>query len=299
MADFVESVLRALMIGLVTGTTYGLIGLGIVLIYKARKVINFAQAEIATFAAFMLYVFHSFVGLPYVVAMLAAILAAVILSIGIERLVIRSLKDAPPVTIFVATAGIALAIISLALLIGDANIRIVDPLFGDLERRIGDRPILGLFSPQRLLVLGVLVTSSLSLAWFFAKRPLGRAILAMSAEPFAVRLAGISTDRVSMFVWGMAGLLAGTAGVVFIPTSALYPGIFTSTSLIPALTAVVIGGLNSLPGALVGGIIVGFLSELAAQFAPSTIPGPNIIASFVVLLLTLMFRPQGLLAREA
>jgi branched-chain amino acid transport system permease protein len=299
VADFFESVFRALMVGMVTGTIYGLIGLGIVLIYKAQRVINFAQAEIATFAAFMLYLFHSKIGAPYVLAMLAAIVLAVLLSVGIERVVIRQLRDAPDVTVFVATAGVALFLIAMTFLIGGANILIVDPLFGEIETRIAEQPLLGLLSPQRLMVLAVLIAFSLGLAWFFAKKPLGRAILAMSAEPFAVRLAGISADRMSMFVWGLTGLLAGVAGVVFIPTSALTPGYFTANALIPALTSIVVGGLTSLPGALVGGLLIGFLSELTAQFAPATVPSPNIIAAFVILLLTLLFRPKGLLAREA
>lgn len=299
MADFFESVFRALMVGMVTGTIYGLIGLGIVLIYKAQRIINFAQAEVATFAAFMLYLFHARVGAPYVVAMLIAIVLAVALSVGIERIVIRPLRDAPDVTVFVATAGVALFLIAMTFLIGGANILIVDPLFGEIETRIAEQPLLGLLSPQRLMVLAVLIAFSLSLAWFFAKKPLGRAILAMSAEPFAVRLAGISADRMSTFVWGLTGLLAGVAGVVFIPTSALTPGYFTANALIPALTSIVVGGLTSLPGALVGGLLIGFLSELTAQFTPATVPSPNIIAAFVILLLTLLFRPKGLLAREA
>jgi len=299
VADFFESVFRALMVGMVTGTIYGLIGLGIVLIYKAQRIINFAQAEVATFAAFMLYLFHARVGAPYVVAMLIAIVLAVALSVGIERIVIRPLRDAPDVTVFVATAGVALFLIAMTFLIGGANILIVDPLFGEIETRIAEQPLLGLLSPQRLMVLAVLIAFSLSLAWFFAKKPLGRAILAMSAEPFAVRLAGISADRMSTFVWGLTGLLAGVAGVVFIPTSALTPGYFTANALIPALTSIVVGGLTSLPGALVGGLLIGFLSELTAQFTPATVPSPNIIAAFVILLLTLLFRPKGLLAREA
>lgn len=299
MADFFESVFRALMVGMVTGTIYGLIGLGIVLIYKAQRVINFAQAEVATFAAFMLYLFHAKVGAPYVVAMLIAIVLAVLLSVGIERAVIRPLRNAPDVTVFVATAGVALFLIAMTFLIGGANILIVDPLFGETETRIAEQPLLGLLSPQRLLVLALLIGFSLSLAWFFAKKPLGRAILAMSAEPFAVRLAGISADRMSMFVWGLTGLLAGAAGVAFIPTSALTPGYFTANALIPALTSIVVGGLTSLPGALVGGLLIGFLSELTAQFTPASVPSPNIIAAFVILLLTLLFRPKGLLAREA
>jgi branched-chain amino acid transport system permease protein len=300
MGAFFENIITALMVGLVTGTIYGLIGLGIVLIFKSQKVINFAQAEFATFGAFMLFVFRVQLELPYALSAVLAVSATVVLSILVERLVIRPLRGSPDVTVFVATAGIALLIIGLTFIVAGANIVIVPPVFPGLEQSFAAAGrLVGLVSPQRLMVLSLLVVSAASLALFFSRTTLGKGILAMSAEPFAVRLAGISTERLSILIWGIAGALAGLAGVAFVPTSALTPALFTGIALIPALTAVVIGGLTSLPGAFVGGLIIGFISELAAVFTPPQIPGPEIIASFVILLLTLLFRPQGLLAREA
>lgn len=299
LTGFGRDLLSALVLGLVVGTIYGLLGLGIVLIYKAQRVINFAQAEFATFAAFMLFVFHQSVSLPYPVAGVVAVAATVLLALTVERVVIRPLRDSPDVTVFVATAGVALLIVALAFFIGGANIRIVDPLFGGLEGALEGRGLLSLFSPQRLLVLAVLAVSAVSLTYFFARTAVGKALLAMSAEPFAVRLAGISTNRMSMLTWGIAGLLAGAVGVAFIPTTALTPGLFTQQYLIPALTAVVIGGLTSLPGAFIGGLAIGFITEIVSRLAPPQVPDPGTIAVFVLLLATLLLRPQGLLTRKA
>lgn len=299
LAGLGRDVLSSLVLGLVVGTIYGLIGLGIVLIYKAQRVINFAQAELATFGAFMLLVFHEAAGLPYVLAGLLAVAAAVVASVLVERVVIRPLRDSPDVTVFVATAGVALFVIALTFVISGANIRIVDPMFGGLEGALEGRGLLALFSPQRLLVIGLLVVSGVALTLFFSRTALGKALLAMSAEPFAVRLAGVSTDRMSMLVWAMAGLVAGAVGVAYAPTTALLPGLFTTQALIPALTAVVIGGLTSLTGAFAGGLAIGFITELASRLAPPAVPEPGTIAVFTILLLTLLFRPQGLLAREA
>jgi branched-chain amino acid transport system permease protein len=299
VGDILYKILTAFMVGLVTGTIYGLIGLGVVLIYKSQRVINFAQAELATFGAFMLYVLVVLAGLWYPLAAVLAVASTVLAAILMERLVIRPLRGSPDVTVFVATAGVALLIIGVTFRVAGANIVIVPALFEGIERSFTGMGLLGLVSPQRLIVLAVLLVAAAALAWFFSKTLLGKGILAMSAEPFAVRLAGISTERMSILIWGIAGLLAGLAGVAFVPTSALFPGLFTSIALIPALTAVVIGGLTSLPGAFVGGLLLGFVSELAATFAPAYVPAPNIIASFAILLLTLLFRPQGLLAREA
>ena len=299
---FLQDVFQAFMVGLVNGTIYGVIGLGIVLIFKAQRVINFAQAEIATVSAFALYFLlnnPSTADWPYPASAFLAVSLGVLLALLIERLVYQPLRDSPDVTVFVATAGVALLLIALALLIGGANILIVDPLWPAQEESFASRgAIFALISPQRMLVLAVLVVGSVLLALFF-KTPRGKAILAMSAEPFAVRLAGINPNQMSLLIWGISGLLAGAAGAAYIgvPGAALTPGAFTTLALVPALTAVVIGGLTSLPGALVGGLMIGFVSELAVTFTPSTIPAPNLIASFIILLLTLLFRPQGLLAR--
>lgn len=307
--EILNGVITALLGGLINGTIYGLIGLGIVLIFKSQRVINFAQGEFATTAAFVLYVLTSVYDLRtrlpfgqlggYLVAVALAILAAVVLAVVVERLVVRPLRGSPDVTVFVATAGVALFIIAVTLLLAGPNILIVDPMLPKLEEAFQQRGLLGLVSPQRLIMLGVFVASAGGLAVFFSRTALGRGVLAMSAEPFAVRLAGISTERMSILVWAMAGLVSGAAGVAFIPTTALTAGFFTRGALIPALTAVVIGGLTSLPGAFAGGLLIGFIQAFAAQFVPATIPEPGTIAVFVVLVLTLLLRPQGLLAKEA
>lgn len=298
MEELGQNLLRVLLVGLVNGTLYGVIGLGIVLIFKSQRIVNFAQAEFATFGAFILYVLTSLAGLTYLLAAPIAVTATVALAIVVERVVIRPLRGSPDVTVFVATAGVALLIIGLTFVVAGANIVIVEPLLPAVEEEFRGRGLIGLVSPQRLLVLAVLVTASAGLTVFF-RTLLGRGVLAMSDEPFAVRLAGISPERMSILIWGIAGLLAGLAGVAYIPTSRLIPGVFTSDALIPALTAVVIGGLTSLPGALVGGLAIGFVAELAAVYAPPGLPGPAIVASFVILLLTLLLRPRGLLVKEA
>lgn len=287
-----------MVVGVVVGSIYGLLAVGLVLIYKAQRVINFAHGEVATFAAFMLYVFHHGVGVPYVLSLLLAVGLAGVLSLLIERVVVRPLRGGPEVTTLVATAGVALFLISTAIYIGDVNIRIVDPLFGDLERDWGFTGLPGLLTPQRLLILALLGVTAAALTWLF-RQPVGKAILAMSAQPFAVRLAGVNTDWMSMRIWLVAGGLAGLAGASFVPTSALVPGYFTFNGLIPALVAAVVGGMDSLRGAVVAGLGLGVIAELATAFAPDAIPAPNFLAVFLALLVTLLVRPLALQERSA
>ena len=301
MAQFISSIL----IGIITGSIYALLAVGLVLIFKTQRVVNFAQAEFATMGAFAFYIFHSsgislpFLGLvklPYGFAALAAVITSGLLALIVERVVIRPLRESRDVTVFVATAGVALLIVSLTLFIGDANIRQVDPLLkGNPGINAGTLPI----SIQQLMVIGVVAVVSLLLTVFF-KLPLGRALLAVSREPFAVRLAGISTSRLSMLVWVMAGVIAGLAGVFFAPTTQLTPGLFTTVALFPALTGAVLGGLTSLPGAVAGGLVVGMVQSLASVYATNLgVPGPDTAIVFIILIAVLFFRPEGLLARDA
>ena len=288
----------ALLIGIVNGAIYGFIGLGIVLIYKTQRVVNFAQGEFATLGAFMLYLFHTRLALPYGVAALLAVLVAGVAAVIIERTVIRPLRESRDVTVFVATAGVALFMIALTFLIGGANILTVQPLVNP-EVWGGITLAAYQISPQQLLVIALLLATAALLAVLF-KLPIGRALLALSQEPFAVRLAGISTSKLSLFIWILAGVLAGMAGVAYSPTTTVTPGLFTATALFPALTATVLGGLTSLPGAFAGGIAVGIAQALAAQYARNLgIPGPDTAIVFIILLAVLFFRPQGLLAKEA
>ena len=288
--------ISSLLIGVVTGSIYGLLAVGIVLIYKTQRVVNFAQAEFATMGAFAFYIFHLIFGFPYPAAAVAAVLASGLLALIVERVVIRPLRESRDVTVFVATAGVALLIVSLTLFIGDANIRQVDPIFKDNPGfTLAGLPI----SYQQLIVIAVLAVVAAALTIFF-KLPIGRALLAVSREPFAVRLAGISTSRLSMLVWVMGGLIAGMAGVFFAPTTQLTPGLFTQAALFPALTGAVLGGLTSMPGAVVGGLVVGIIQSVASvYFTNLGVPGPDTAIVFIILLAVLFFRPQGLLAKEA
>lgn len=291
-----EQFLSAVLIGLITGSVYALIAVGLVLIFKTQRVVNFAQAEFATMGGFGFYFFYNVHGLPYAVAGALAVLGTGLLSLIVERVVIRPLREARDVTVFVATAGVALLIVSLTFFIGDANIRQVTPIFeADQGITVGTLPI----SYQQLLVIAVLIVVAMLLTALF-KLPIGRALLAVSREPFAVRLAGISTSRMSMLVWVLAGIIAGLAGVFYAPTTQLTPGLFTQVALFPALTGAVLGGLTSLPGAIAGGLVVGVLQSVAVTYAGGFgVSGPDTVIVFIILLLVLLFRPEGLLAKEA
>ena len=285
----------AVVIGLISGGVYALVALGLVLVYKASGVFNFAQSEFGTVAVYFAYMALEFAELPYGVALLIGLLAGVAMGLLTERLIVRPLFEAPRVTLLVATAGVALLAIGIELWrFNDPALRVLAPISTEADRIT----VLGIqISDQRLVILAVLVATALALGAFF-RSPLGLAVLAASQEPTAAELVGVSVRRVSSLTWGLAALLGALAGLLTAPISNFAPGFLTSGAsgaLIPGFTAAVIGGMTSLPGAVVGGIAIGLVESLGGLGAFDDVPGARSVLVFSALLLVLLIRPQGLL----
>jgi branched-chain amino acid transport system permease protein len=289
---------ESLVIGVITGSAYGLVALGLVLIYKSSGVFNFAQGEFGTVAVCTLYLLHSN-DVPYGVAVIGALLAAMLFGFLTERVIVRPLFDAPRVIVLVATAGVALLAIGIQQWLFDNQGRPIARAFTTVDRvTILDVQI----SDQRLWLIGTLAVLAVLLGLFFTRTNLGLAIIGASQEPTATELVGISVRRLSTFTWVLAALLGGLAAVIAVPdTGNFTPGIMTSGYLIPAFTAAVLGGMTSLPGAFLGGVIVGIVQSVATNAAVfEDIPGtPSTLIVFLVLLGVLVIRPQGLLGKTA
>lgn len=290
---------QALVGGIVTGAAYGLLALGLVLIYKSSGVFNFTQGEFGTVAVFVMWLLHTS-GKPYVLSLIGGLIAAVALGLLTERLVVRPLFDAARVTLLVATAGVSLLLVGVEIWFGEAKLRQIDPALSGKGVRLLDTTV----TPQQLLLLAVLGVLAAILAYFFNRTNLGLAILGASQEPTATELVGISVKRLSSFTWALAALLGGLAGVIAVPVNSTFgPGVLTSAFLIPAFTAAVLGGFTSLPGAFVGGVLVGVVQSVAVTKASSWfdfVPGsPGVLIVFLLLVGVLVVRPSGLLGGKA
>jgi branched-chain amino acid transport system permease protein len=289
---------QALIIGIVAGSGYGLIALGLVLVYKSSGIFNFAQGEFGTVAVYALWGAHS-VGVPYGVAMLLGLVAALASGLATERFVVRPLFAAPRVTLLVATAGVSLFAIGTELWLGEGQLRFLAPALGRLDR-------LSVFgfavSDQRLLIAATLAALAVAGALFFARTDLGLAILGLSQNPLATELMGISAERLSRFTWGVAAVLGGLGGILSAPLSSGFgAGFLTLSALIPAFTAAVLGGMTSLPGAFVGGVVVGVAESIAVSspFLSEHVPGAPSVVVFALLVAVLALRPQGLLGSRS
>ncbi len=298
--EFGSRIVTPVVSGAINGAVYGLLGLGIVLLYKSNKIFNFAQGEFGTIAAFTTFACLTGFGfLPemnYVLAAILGVSAAVVVALLTERLVVRPLFSQPKVTLVVATAGTALILIAFeGFLFGASPVSLGPALQGDVFTSGGLR-----VTKQGVVIVVVLAILAAASALFFSRTRMGTAIIAVSQEPTATSLVGISVNRVSALTWGLAGLLGGIGGVLFAGnTGTLTPGILTGIALIPAFTAAVFGGITSLPGAFLGGVVIGIIQALGGRNIPeSVVPSANQVVVFAILLLVLLIRPAGLLGKE-
>lgn len=281
--------LSSLIIGIASGAGYALMALGIVIVYKATRQFNFAQGEFGTVAVFASWLALER-GLGWPIAGTIGILAGLFFGLAVERLVVRPLRGSPPVTVLVATAGVALFAIALQIIVGESKARAVSPLWDGGDFKLGAN----IKRQEVVLMVGLLIVAAL--LYLFFRAPIGTALLATSMEPFAARIAGIDINRMGQITWGMAGIFGGIAGMLFAPIGAWTPGFMTTSNLIPGFTAAVLGGITSLPGAILGGVIVGLTQSYASYLLPN-VSGSGLLGVFLVLLAVLLVRPQGLLGR--
>lgn len=278
--------------GLLAGVMYSLVALGFVLIYKASGVFNFAQGALVLFAA-LTFVSIEKMGVPFWIALAITLGIMVLMGVAIERIVLRRLVNQPPISLFMATIGLSFFIEGLAQTVWGTEVH-------GLELGITDEPfdVMGVFISKFDLfaatLSGVLVAG---LALFFQKTKLGRALRAVADDHQAALSVGISLRFIWILVWSIAGFVALVAGIMWGSKS----GVQFSLSLIAlkALPVLMLGGFTSIPGAIVGGLIIGVGEKLFEFFAGPLIGGAteNWFA-YVLALVFLVFRPQGLFGEK-
>lgn len=286
--------MQTVILGVIAGSIYALIGAGITLVYKSSRVLNFAQAEIGTCALYATVWVTGEHHLPWAVGALAAVAVAVAIGLAFEWFIIRPMATASRVVVSVATIGLLLFLAALeAAWFGPAPRELPPPIAG-LGVRIAGLVV----SPSELLSLGVVAVVALALAAFLRFTDFGLAVLASADDAQAARLMGVPERRVAGFTWATAGALSAIATLLIEPTiGALAPGAFSGL-FIGGLTGALLGGLSSLPGAFVGGLLVGVAeAEVKAHIVTTALPDVASVGMLVIVLLVLLLRPQGLLGR--
>jgi branched-chain amino acid transport system permease protein len=282
--------------GLLSGVMYSLVALGFVLIYKASGVFNFAQGAMVFFAA-LTFVGITELGVSPWLAFPATLAVMVILGLLIERIVLRPLVNQPQITLFMATIGLAFFIEGLAQMMWGANVR-------GLDLGLQDEP-LGWMSDQfgmsiskfDLAAAGVAAILVTSLALFFSRTRIGRALRAVADDHQAALAVGIPLQQIWGIVWGVAGFVALVAGLLWGARNGVQ---FALTFVaLKALPVLILGGFESVPGAIVGGLIIGATEKLAEVYlGPYVGGGIEGWFPYVLALLFLLVRPEGLFGEK-
>ncbi len=288
IADNPEFLLEVIIGGLLTGVMYSLVALGFVLIYKASGVFNFAQGVMVLFAA-LTFVGLINLGMPVWLAFLATIAVMVALAFVIERVVLRPLVNQEPIILFMATIGITFFLNGFGQLVWGSDIKVLDIGIPKEPIIIGGI-LINEFDLVAAAVAGVLVAG---LAVFFQKTTVGRALRAVADDHQAALSVGIPLKTIWVIVWSVAGIVGLVTGIMW--GSNL--GVQFSLSLIAlkALPVLILGGFTSIPGAIVGGLIVGAGEKVAEVFWGPAFGGAiEDWFAYMLALVFLLFRPQGL-----
>jgi branched-chain amino acid transport system permease protein len=299
MGSAPDLLVQTLWEGLVSGVLYSLIALGFVLIFKASGVFNFAQGIMVVFAALTLVGLHQ-AGLPAFVALALTIVVMFGLAFLVERLMLRPLVNQPDIILFMATFGLTYFLIGFGELVfgGNPKKMIASELY--LPSGAIDIKMLGGFvSLQKIDIAAAVIVSImvLVLAFFFQKTRIGRALRAVADSHKAALSVGISLEQIWVVVWFAAGIVALVTGIMWGARSEV--SFSLQIIALKALPVLILGGFTSIPGAIIGGLIIG-IGEKIGEFYWGPLLGSGIESwlAYVIALIFLLFRPQGLFGEK-
>lgn len=299
MVSIPDFFMQVLWEGFVTGTLYSLIALGFVLIFKASGVFNFAQGIMVVFAALTLVGLYA-MGIPAYVALALTIAVMGILAISVERLVLRHLVNQPDIILFMATIGLSYFLIGFGeFVFGGETKSMITAELGLPTGSTDFAPFGGLLILQHLDIAAVVIAGILvaSLAFFFSKTRIGRALRAVADDHQAALSVGISLNQIWAIVWFAAGIVALATGIMWGARSDV--SFALQIIALKALPVLILGGFTSIPGAIVGGLIVGFGEKLFEVYWGGLMGGGvEGWFAYMLALIFLLFRPQGLFGEK-
>jgi branched-chain amino acid transport system permease protein len=306
--------LQTVLNGLAIGGVYAIFALGYTLVFSILRIINFAHGAIFTLGAYFTYLltgsrfgFNGLFanqalpfGLPFGLALLVGAVFAGLASVLVERLAFKPLRDrsADPLLTLVSSLGVAVAIVNIIqYLVGAENYAFPDNLFGTLPAAINfgsaDRPVPVRTVQILIFVVAMLIVIALTL--LLNRTKVGKALQAVAEDPTTAQLLGINTDRLILLTFFLSGFLGGVAGTLVGLSVSINGPYFGIAFGLKGLAVIVLGGLGDIPGAVLGGLLIG----LAESFVPAQYSAYKDAIAFALLFIVLLARPQGLLGRAA
>ena len=285
--------LSYLINGVSLGSVYAIIALGYTMVYGIAKMLNFAHGDVIMVGAYVAFCAMQYMGLPPIVAVLCAMLVCTILGISIERLAYKPLRAAPKLAVLITAIGMSYLLQNLAQLIWSSNPKSFNSAINIGSLRLFDGQLL--ISGETIVTVLCCVVIMIALTLFTSRTKMGKAMRAVSEDKGAAQLMGINVNLTISVTFAIGSALAAIAGVLLCSS---YPVLQPTTGSMPgikAFTAAVFGGIGSIPGALIGGILLGVI-EIFGKAYISTELGDAIV--FLILIIMLLVKPTGLMGKK-
>ena len=283
MTKFIDLTLN----GVSTGAVYAAVALALCLIWRATRIVNFAQGAMLMITTYIASAVINSTG-SYVVGFVVAAAAGLLMGVLVERVLIRPVENAPPLNAVIVTLGLYTLMVAVAGMIWGATPRSFPSAFSIRGYDIGGTRIL--FAPNDTFIVLVVVAIALGLAALFRFTSLGLQMRAAAFKPEVAQLLGVRVPRMFTLGWGLAAVAGAIAGVLVAPSVFLGPNNFDPI-LISGFVAAVLGGLDSPPGAVIGGVVLGLALSYVSGYEGSALAP---LAALAILVLVLMIRPGGL-----
>ena len=281
-----ETFVQSLVSGILTGSLYAMIGVGLTVIFGVMRIINMAHGDMVMFGMYGAFLSVAFLKIDPFLSILLWIPIAFLVGVFIYRFLLKNIVPAGELNTLLYTAGLSLFIANFILLVASGDYRTIKLKYAIMPLR----PF-GIAVPIPLAIaFGMAILITIALYWFLVRTDTGRAIRATSQEPEAAALMGVNVDRMAVITFGLGTALACGAGVLLAPSLYLYPTV-GEILVAKCFVIVVLGGLGSVPGAIAGGLLLGVVESLGAVYV--SVPYKDAIG-FVIFLLVLLFRPSGL-----
>ena len=287
------SFLSNLINGISLGSVYAIIALGYTMVYGIAKMLNFAHGDVIMIGAYISFCVTQYLGYPAWTSVLAAMLVCTALGMTIERLAYKPLRNAPSLAVLITAIGMSYLLQNLALLIWGSNPKSFSAIIDWEPLRLFQGRLL--ITDVTLVTVAACVLIMIGLSWFTGKTKMGKAMRAVSEDKGAAQLMGVNVNLTISVTFAIGSALAAIAGVLL---CSAYPTLMPTTGSMPgikAFTAAVFGGIGSIPGALLGGVLLGVI-EIFGKTYISTELGDAIV--FAILILLLLVKPTGLLGKK-
>lgn len=279
--------------GVSLGSVYAIIALGYTMVYGIAKMLNFAHGDVIMVGGYMVFIFMVNLGLPAVVAVLLAMVVCTVLGVVIEAVAYRPLRGAPSLAVLITAIGVSYLLQNLALLIWGSTPKSFTSVISMEPLRLADGQLT--ITGESIVTIGVCIVVMVALSLFINRTRMGRAMLAVSEDKGAAQLMGINVNGTIMLTFAIGSALAAVAGALLCSS---YPMLQPTTGSMPgikAFVAAVFGGIGSVPGAMLGGVLLGIIETLSKAYISTQLADAIV---FSVLIVVLLVKPTGILGKK-